>query len=60
MKIESSLNDSRNNLIVGFMKVAVENRMLITPIKRDMDEQFAQINKRTDRLEEAIEMSNKK
>jgi hypothetical protein len=60
MKIESSLNDSRNNFIVGFMKVAVENRMLITPIKRDMDEQFAQINKRTDRLEEAIEMSNKK
>jgi hypothetical protein len=54
------LNDPRNKLTVGFMKLAVEKRMLITPIKRDMDEQFAQINKRTDQLDGAIEMSNKK
>jgi hypothetical protein len=34
------------------MKVAVENRMLITQIKRDMDEQTAQIIKRLDNLEQ--------
>ena len=34
------------------MKIAVENRMLIKQIKRDMDEQTAQIIKRLDNLEE--------
>jgi hypothetical protein len=59
-EVEASLNESRNKLIVGFMKVAVEKRMMITQIKRDMDEQVAQIIRRIDQLEEAIEMSNKK
>jgi hypothetical protein len=34
------------------MKVAVENRMMITQIKRDMDEQLVQIIKRLDNLEQ--------
>jgi sugar-specific transcriptional regulator TrmB len=33
------------------MKVAVENRMMITQIKRDMDEQTSEIIKRIDKLE---------
>jgi hypothetical protein len=48
---EVILKDTRNKLIVGFMKVAVENRMMITQIKRDMDEQVVQIIKRIDQLE---------
>lgn len=49
---EPVLKQPNNKLIVGFMKVAVENRMLITQIKRDMDEQTAQIIKRLDNLEQ--------
>jgi hypothetical protein len=49
---EVTLKDIRNKLIVGFMKVAVENRMMITQIKRDMDEQLVQIIKRLDNLEQ--------
>jgi hypothetical protein len=51
-EIEVSLIESRNKLIVAFMKIAVENRMMITQIKRDMDKQVAQIIKRIDVLEE--------
>jgi hypothetical protein len=51
-EIEVSLNESRNKLIVSFMKVTVENRMIITQIKRDIDEQVAQITKRIDALKE--------
>jgi hypothetical protein len=51
-EIEVSLNESRNKLIVAFMKIAVENRMMITQIKRDMDDQVAQITKRIDTLHE--------
>ena len=43
---EVTLKDNRNKLIVGFMKVAVENRMMITQIKRDIDEQISEIIKR--------------
>jgi hypothetical protein len=52
---EVTLSDPRNKLIVGFMKGAVENRMLITQIKRDMDEQVAQLTKRVDQLERSQE-----
>lgn len=45
---EVTLKDNRNKLIVGFMKVAVENRMMITQIKRDIDEQISEIIKRLD------------
>jgi hypothetical protein len=48
---EPALKQPNNRLIIGFMKVAVENRMLITQIKRDLDELAAQINKRVDKLE---------
>jgi hypothetical protein len=51
-EVEASLNEPRNKLIVGFMKIAVENRMMITQIKRDMDEQLSQVNKRIDSLKE--------
>lgn len=47
---EVILKDTRNKLIVGFMKVAVENRMMITQMKRDMDEQVVQIIKRIDQF----------
>jgi hypothetical protein len=49
---EVTLKDIRNELIVRFMKVAVENRMMITQIKRDMDEQLVQIIKRLHNLEQ--------
>jgi hypothetical protein len=49
---EVTLKDIRNKLIVRFMKVAVENRMMITQIKRDMDEQLVQIIKRLDNLKQ--------
>jgi hypothetical protein len=55
-EIEVSLIESRNKLIVAFMKIAVENRMMITEIKRDMDEQVAQIIKHLDVLEEKEEV----
>jgi hypothetical protein len=48
---EVTLKDIRNKFIVGFMKVAVENRMMITQIKRDMDEQTSEIIKRIHKLE---------
>jgi hypothetical protein len=50
-EIEASLNEPSNKLIVAFMKIAVENRIMITQIKRDMDDQVAQIIKRIDLLE---------
>jgi hypothetical protein len=43
---EASLKESRNKLIVGFMKVAVENRMMITQIKKDTDLQVGELSKR--------------
>jgi hypothetical protein len=49
---EPVLKQPNNKLIVGFMKIAIENRMLITQIKRDMDEQTAQIIKRIDKLKQ--------
>jgi hypothetical protein len=51
-EVEASLKHSKNKLIVGFMKIAVENRIMITQIKRDMDDQVTQIIKRLDTLEE--------
>lgn len=48
---EAALKESRNKLIVGFMKVAVENRMMITQIKKDMDDRVKEITTRLDRLE---------
>jgi hypothetical protein len=48
---EVTLKNIKNKLIVGFMKVAVKNRMMITQIKRDMDEQTRETIKRIDKLE---------
>jgi hypothetical protein len=52
---EVTLSDPGNKLIVGFMKVAVENRILITLIKRNMNEQVAQLTKQVDQLERSQE-----
>jgi hypothetical protein len=54
------LKESRNKLVVGFMKVAVENRMMITQIKRDMDDRVTGITIRLDRLEEKGKQPQKK
>lgn len=51
---ESSLSEVRNKILVGFMKIPVENRILITGIKKDMDEQMAQVIKRIDALESSV------
>jgi hypothetical protein len=48
---EAALKESRNKLIVGFMKVAIENRMMITQIKKDMDLQVGELTKRVEQLE---------
>jgi hypothetical protein len=49
---EAGLKESRNKLIVGFMKVAVENRMMITQIKRDLDLQVGDLTRRIEKLED--------
>jgi hypothetical protein len=48
---EAALVDPRNKLTVGFMKVAVENRMMITQIKKDMDFQVGKLTERIEKLE---------
>lgn len=48
---ETVLKESRNKLILGFMKVAIENRMMITQIKKDLDLQVGDLTKRVERLE---------
>jgi hypothetical protein len=48
---EVVLKESRNKLVVGFMKVTAENRMLITQIKRDLDNQVSELTKRIKQLE---------
>ena len=48
---EAALIDPRNKLIVGFMKVAIENRMMITQIKNDLDRQVEVLVKRIEKLE---------
>jgi hypothetical protein len=53
-EIGFSLIEARNKILVGFMKIPVENRILITRIKRDMDEQMAQVIKRIDALKSRI------
>lgn len=49
---EAALKESRNKLVVGFMKVAVENRMMITQIKKDMELKVGDLAKRVEKLEE--------
>lgn len=50
---EAVLKESRNKLILGFMKVAVENRMMITQIRKDIDLQVGELTKRIEKLEES-------
>jgi hypothetical protein len=49
---EAVLKESRNKLILGFMKVAIEIRMMITQIKNDLDLQVGDLAKRVQQLEE--------
>jgi hypothetical protein len=49
-QIESSLNDPVNKLIIRSLKTGAESQMMITQLKKDMDEQIAQINGRIDAL----------
>lgn len=53
-EIEFALSEARNKILVGFMKIPVENRILITEIKKGMDEQMALIIKRLDSLESIV------
>jgi hypothetical protein len=41
------------------MKIPVENRILITEIKKGMDEQMAQVIKRLDTLESIVKEKHK-
>lgn len=50
-EIEAVLKESRNKLIIGFMKVGVENRMMITQIKKDLDLQVGELFKSVEKLE---------
>jgi hypothetical protein len=52
--IEFALTEPRNKILVGFMKIPVENRILITQIKKDLDEQISLIIKRLDTLESTV------
>jgi hypothetical protein len=51
---EASLNIPVNRLILSSLKTGVENQMMITQIKRDMDEQFAQTNTRINELQKKV------
>jgi uncharacterized membrane protein len=53
-QIESSLNDPVNKLILSSLKTGAENQMMIIQLKRDMDEQIAQINGLIDVLQKKI------
>jgi hypothetical protein len=53
-QIESSLNDPVNKLIIRSLKTGAESQMMITQLKKDMDEQIAQINGRIDALQKKI------
>jgi hypothetical protein len=53
-EIEFALTEARNKILVGFMKIPVENRILITDIKKGMDEQIEQVMKRLDTLESIV------
>jgi hypothetical protein len=53
-EIEFALTEARNKILVGFMKIPVENRILITEIKKGMDEQIEQVVKRLDTLESIV------
>jgi hypothetical protein len=48
---EATLVNPRNKLTVGFMKVAVENRMMITQIKNDLDRQVEELVRQIEKLE---------
>jgi hypothetical protein len=48
---EATLVDPRNKLTVGFMKVTVENRMMITQIKNDLDRQVEELVRQIEKLE---------
>jgi hypothetical protein len=48
---EATLVDPRNKITVGFMKVAVENRMMNTQIKKDADLQIGELIERIEKLE---------
>lgn len=58
-EIEFALSEARNKILVGFMKIPVENRILITEIKKGMDEQMAQVIKRLDTLESIVKEKHK-
>lgn len=49
---EAVLKESINKLILGFMKIAIENRMMITQIKNGLDLQVRDPTKRIEQLEE--------
>jgi hypothetical protein len=53
-EIEFALSEARNKILVGFMKIPVENRILITEIKKGMDEQMEGIIKRLETLERIV------
>jgi hypothetical protein len=53
-EIEFALSEARNKIMVGFMKIPVENRILITEIKKAMDEQMERVIKRLGTLESIV------
>jgi hypothetical protein len=56
---EAVMKESRNKLIPGFMKVAIENRMMITQIKNDLDLQVGNITKQVEQLEKSSDVSER-
>lgn len=59
-EIEFALTEARNKILVGFMKIPVENRILITEVKKGMDEQIEQVIKRLDSLETIVKGKHNK
>jgi hypothetical protein len=50
-RTEAYLNIPVNGFILSSLKAEMTNQMMITQIKRDMDQQFAQIDSRIDELQ---------
>lgn len=57
---ETELVDSRNKLTISFMKVTIENRMMITQIKKDMDHQIGELTERIEKLEKGYSQEKEK
>lgn len=54
-RVSAGLSNPLNKITLSNMKEGVANQMMIWKIKKDTDEQFAQITTRLDQLEQKVD-----